>query len=198
MVRPQATVPQPSEAPSASSAAQVGSNPNSTTSTGTGTCVPSRSTNFVTVNDDRESPACGGDNLFPQQGSAQTFNQIERAPLHLVRTVDREIDRSMHCERGERDSLGCRLRGRVFRCRNANKAKALAMASASASMAKVAVEPVPSPTTMPSCTSATAASAASRLSASRPPSMEGVVALMMRPPRWRFGGWQRWRPCSPS
>src|ERR1700733_148757 len=83
---------------------------------------------FLTVNDDRELPAGGGDDLLPQQGPAQTFDQIQRAALHFIRTVDREIDRSMHCERGERDSLGCRLRGRSFRCRNAKKAKALAMA----------------------------------------------------------------------
>ncbi len=90
---------------------------------------PDRSTSFYTVNDDREVPAGGGNDLLPQQGAAQTFDQIERAALHFIRTVDREIDRRCTAKEVSGMPSAAASRCRSFRGRNANKAKALAMAS---------------------------------------------------------------------
>ena len=53
----------------------------------------------------------------------------------------------------------------------------------------MAVEPVPSPTTMPSWTNSTAASAAARFSASRLASAATVLVLMIQPRlQWRLRG----------
>ena len=71
--------------------------------------------------------ARGRDNLLAQQGSAQSLDQIERAALDLVGTVDREIDLAMLAERGERNVRSLRLRCRTLRGGNADKTQALPM-----------------------------------------------------------------------
>jgi hypothetical protein len=72
--------------------------------------------------------ACSRDNLLAQQGSAQSLDQIERAALHFVGTINREIDLAMFAERRERNSGRLRLCCGAFRGRNADKAQALPMA----------------------------------------------------------------------
>src|SRR5438093_4840071 len=64
------------------------------------------------VNDNGEAPTGRRDDLLAQQGTAQAFDQIERAPLHLVRTVDGEVDLPVLREGSEWDTPRPRLRGR--------------------------------------------------------------------------------------
>src|SRR6516162_6578292 len=47
------------------------------------------------VHDDHEPAARRSDDLFVQERTAESLDQIERATLHLVRTVDREVDLPM-------------------------------------------------------------------------------------------------------
>jgi hypothetical protein len=82
---------------------------------------------LAAIDDDRETVARSRNNLFAQQGSAQSFDQIECATLDFVGAVDREIDLAMFAERGERN-VGCfRLCCRAFRGGNTDKAQALPM-----------------------------------------------------------------------
>src|SRR5215470_14697850 len=71
-----------------------------------------------------DPPSCCRDNLLTQQGAAQSLDQIERAALYFVRTVDRQIDLAMFAERGERNVRRLRLRRSALRGRNADKAQA--------------------------------------------------------------------------
>ena len=82
---------------------------------------------LAAVDDDGEATARGRNDLLAQQGSAQSLDQIERAALHLVRTIDREVDLAMLAERSERNVRGLRLRRRTLRGGNADKAQALPM-----------------------------------------------------------------------
>src|SRR5262249_61176294 len=82
---------------------------------------------LAAVDHDREAMACSRDDLLAQQGSAQSLDQIERAALHFVRTVDREIDLAMFAERSERNVRCLRLRRSALRGRNADKAQTLPM-----------------------------------------------------------------------
>ena len=61
--------------------------------------------------------------------SAQSFDQIERAALDFVSTIDREIDLAMFAEGGERNIRGLRLCCRTLGGGNADKAQALPMTS---------------------------------------------------------------------
>ena len=70
-------------APSTSSDSRVASRPKATTSTGTGVCVPSPSTSLL-PSTTIASVARGRDDLLAQQGSAESFDQIERAAFDLV------------------------------------------------------------------------------------------------------------------
>src|SRR5262249_13182635 len=82
---------------------------------------------LAVVDYDRQAVACSRDDLLAQQGSAQSFDQIERTALHFVRTVDREVDLAMFVERSERDVRRLRLRRSALRGRNADKAQAWPM-----------------------------------------------------------------------
>src|SRR5262249_30383140 len=68
------------------------------------------------VHYDREAPTSGGDDLLVQEGAAQSLDQIERAPLDLVRAVDRQVDLPVLGEGREWNAcgpgLGCRAVGR--------------------------------------------------------------------------------------
>src|SRR5262249_43218769 len=91
-------------------------------------CVRSKPVHQLAVIDhDCEAVACSRDDLLAQQGPAQSFDQIERAALYFVRTVDREIDLEMFAERSERNVRRLRLRRSALRGRNADKAQALPM-----------------------------------------------------------------------
>ena len=114
-------------APSTSSDSRVASSPKATTSTGT-RCLCTKSVHqLAAVDDDREAMARGRDNLLAQQGSAQSLDQIERAALHFVSAIDREIDLAMLAERGERNVRRLRLCCRTLRRGNADEAQALPM-----------------------------------------------------------------------
>jgi hypothetical protein len=52
------------------------------------------------VDDDREPAAVGRHDLLVEQGAAEPLDQVERAPLHLVGAVDRQIDQQVRRERG--------------------------------------------------------------------------------------------------
>jgi hypothetical protein len=60
--------------------------------------------------------------------SPQSLDQIERAALNFVSTVDREIDLAMLAERSEGNARGLCLCCRTLRRGNADKAQALPMA----------------------------------------------------------------------
>ena len=171
----------------------------STTSTGTGALRPQAIDQLGAIDDDGEAPAGGGDDLLAQQGAAQPLDQIERAALHLIGAVDREIDLAMLGERRRaecprpvawaavRSEVGMPTKRRPWRWRRA-----------SASTAKAAVEPVPSPTTMPSSTSFDRCLGRLRASARPDRHRVGVAALMTLPlPPWRSRGWRRWPPRNP-
>ena len=83
---------------------------------------------LAAVDDDREAVARGRDDLLAQQGSAQSFDQIERAALDFVGAIDRKIDLAMLAERGQRNSGRPGLRCRTLRGGNADKSEALPMA----------------------------------------------------------------------
>ena len=120
------------------------------------------------VDDDGEAAAGRRDDFLVQQRSAQPFDQVERAALHLVGAVDREIDLAMLGEGGERNTGGCRLRRRALVRLECRRNAALDGGAGRAPRPrKPAVEPVPSPTTISCSTNWTAASAAARLRASR-------------------------------
>ena len=80
---------------------------------------------LAAVDDDGEAVACRGHDLLAQQSSAQSLDQIERAALHFVGAVDREIDLSMLAERRQWNISCRRLRGRNLGCRNTNKTQPL-------------------------------------------------------------------------
>ena len=82
---------------------------------------------LAAVDDDGKPVARRRNDFLAQQRSAQSFDQIERAALHFVRTVDREIDLAMFAERSERNVRRLRLRRRALRGGNADKAQALPM-----------------------------------------------------------------------
>ena len=123
---------------------------------------------LAAVDDDREAVARRRDDLLAQQRAAQSLDQIERAALDLVRTVDREIDLAMLAERGERNARRLRLRRRTLRGGNADEAQALPMTP------RRALRPQRPPSSRCQArrpchlsTNCTAASAAARLRASR-------------------------------
>ena len=114
-------------APSTSSDSRVASSPKATTSTGTGVCVPSRSTSLLPSTTMASRWLAAATIFSRNKRSAQSFDQIERATLDFVGAVDREIDLAMFAERGERN-VGCfRLCCRAFRGGNTDKAQALPM-----------------------------------------------------------------------
>ena len=63
--------------------------------------------------------------FLAQQRAAQTFDQIERAALDLIGSIDREIDLAMLAERRERNARRFRLRRRMLRSGNADEAQTL-------------------------------------------------------------------------
>jgi hypothetical protein len=44
------------------------------------------------MNDDDQSLAGTGDDLFPQQSTAESLDQVQRAFFNLIRAVDGQID----------------------------------------------------------------------------------------------------------
>src|SRR6516165_9596033 len=64
---------------------------------------------LAAVDNDGKPMASRRNDFFAQQRSAQSLNQIERAALLFVRTVDREIDLAMFAERSERNVRCLRL-----------------------------------------------------------------------------------------
>ena len=82
---------------------------------------------LAAVDDDGEAVARRRDDLLAQQRSTQSLDQIERAALHLVRAVDREIDLAMLAERCQRNISCRRLRRRALGGGNADKAQTLPM-----------------------------------------------------------------------
>ena len=80
---------------------------------------------LAAVDNDGEPVARGRNDFFAQQRATQSFDQIERAALHLVRSVDREIDLPMLAEGRERNVRRHRLRRRALRGGNADEAQAL-------------------------------------------------------------------------
>ena len=76
---------------------------------------------LATVDGDREAVARGRDDLLAQQGSTLSLDQIERAALNFVSTIDCKIDLAMLAERGEWNSGRPGLRCRTLRGGNADK-----------------------------------------------------------------------------
>ena len=56
------------------------------------------------IGDDDQPIARRRDDLFAQQGAAETLDQVERADLDLVGAVDRDVDPPVFGEAGERDA----------------------------------------------------------------------------------------------
>jgi hypothetical protein len=80
---------------------------------------------FGSVHDDHEPPARDRHDFLVKERTAQSLDQIERAPFRLIRAVNREIDLPMLCEGREWNSCdtgqGCRAVGG----RDAEEAQAL-------------------------------------------------------------------------
>ena len=85
-------------APSTSSDSRVASSPKATTSTGTGVCVPSRSTSLLPSTTMASRWLAAATIFSRNKRSTQSFDQIERAALDFVGAVDREIDLPMFAE----------------------------------------------------------------------------------------------------
>ena len=144
--------------------------PKATTSTGTGACVPSRSTSLApstmmascrlalaTIFSRSKAPPSPLIR-FKVPRSTSSAPSIVRSIWRCSAKEDSGMPAALACA-AVRSDVGMPTKRKPWRCRRAR-----------ASTANAAVEPVPSPTTMPSWTSSTAASAAARFSASRSPS----------------------------
>ena len=80
---------------------------------------------FGRIDDDDELSRSGSDDLFMQQRSAASLDQIERAALHFVGAIDREIDLAMLAERRQRNTRGACQVCDPLRGGNADKAQPL-------------------------------------------------------------------------
>jgi hypothetical protein len=85
------------------------------------------------VHDDHEPPARHGDDLLAQQRPVQPLDQIERAALHFVGAVGREVDPAMLGEGRERYPCGRGLGRGALGCGNVEEAQALPVSCARAS-----------------------------------------------------------------
>ena len=150
------------------------------------------------IGDDCEAPARRGDDLLPQQRSAPSLDQVERAALHLVGAVDGKIDAPVLAEGSQRNARCRRLGRRPFRRGDAQETQALAV------------------------TAGERFDGEGRRRAGAEPDDHAILDQLNRrfrggallsvpllwvwgrrahdgpPPRWRSRGWPRWPPHNPQ